>query len=76
MIVGSCLALVGCGLLSTLSDTTSFQASQYGYQFIFGLGSGSVFTSMVLMFSFAVEPDKVGESVQMIQGSTVHGHNN
>lgn len=41
MYIGACLAIVGSGLLSTLT-TTSSQAQYVGYQVIVALGAGTV----------------------------------
>jgi hypothetical protein len=49
LIAASCLQLVGIGLLSTLSDTTTEIQAQYGYQAIIGLGVGLSFAGATML---------------------------
>ena len=58
----SCLILLGCGLLSTLSGGRHFYTPTYGYQLILGLGVGLTFSSGTLLTSLASKPADVGKS--------------
>ena len=61
LIVAACLILLGCGLLSTISDGVAMDKAVYGYQFILGLGTGLTFSSVTMMASLANDSDNVGE---------------
>ena len=60
LFLGASLQLVGLALLSTISDSTAFPASGYGYEAIAGAGIGITFSILVLGTPFAVEPRDLG----------------
>ena len=61
LIVAVCLILLGCGLMSTISDTPTLDEAVYGYQCILGLGTGLTFSSVTMMTNLANEPENIGE---------------
>jgi hypothetical protein len=48
-IISSFLTLLGCGLMSTISSTTTMNNAMLGYEVIIGLGCGLMFSSITLM---------------------------
>ena len=55
------LMLIGSGLLSTVSNDTAFEPSQYGYQVIFGFGAGLLFASTSILVTYAQSLDNIGK---------------
>ncbi|KAI9659529.1 MAG: hypothetical protein M1821_001788 [Bathelium mastoideum] len=54
--VGSCLVLIGAGLLCTLTNTLRVQVGIYGYQVFIGLGFGLIVAATSIMAKYEVEP--------------------
>ncbi|KAL9076851.1 MAG: hypothetical protein Q9157_003554 [Trypethelium eluteriae] len=54
-VAGSCLVLIGAGLLSTLSNTLQVQNTTYGYQTFVGLGFGLIVAGTTIMVSYEME---------------------
>jgi hypothetical protein len=62
LIVGSSIATVACGLLSTLSHSTHVEASQYAFQALLGFGLGLYIAGSTLMMSIETEQSNIGKS--------------
>ena len=56
LIGGAALVLLGTGLLTTLSSSTSISHTFYGFEVLFGFGVGMVFSSVSVLVSMRVEP--------------------
>lgn len=49
LLTANALIFLGCGLLSSISDTHAVKASQYGFQIIAGFGFGLTFSTATVM---------------------------
>ena len=56
LIGGTALALLGTGLFTTLSSSTSILHTFYGFEVLFGFGVGMMFASVSVLVSTRVEP--------------------
>jgi hypothetical protein len=61
-IVSSCLILLGCGLMSTISAGHSIDHAIYGYETIIGLGCGLMFSSVTMMVNLVSSVQDNGKS--------------
>jgi hypothetical protein len=61
VIAASCLILLGCGLLSTISDSHDIEKAIYGYEVILGFGTGLTFSSMTLMVNVVSSKEDNGK---------------
>lgn len=48
--------LIGSGLLSTLGDGVTVESKNYGYQVLFGIGTGMTMSSVTLMANLQSDP--------------------
>jgi hypothetical protein len=60
--MASCLVLIGCGLLSTVSDDLKIPSTLYGYQVIHGFGVGLTMSAITLMVTVEAEFQDAGKS--------------
>jgi hypothetical protein len=63
-IISSCLILLGCGLMSTISGGHSIDHAIYGYEAIIGLGCGLMISSVTMMVNLASTVQDNGESIR------------
>lgn len=61
MFVGSCLMLLGCGLLTTLSTSTLDSAKLLGFITFCGLGFGLAVTSSTIIPAIKIAPKDYGK---------------
>jgi hypothetical protein len=73
LIAGSCLQLIGSGLLSTLSDILTAVQAQYGYQAIFGLGVGLCFGAATILTATIARQDLAVAQGAMAQARVFGG---
>jgi hypothetical protein len=62
LIAGSLITVIGCGLLSTLSNTARIEAKQYGYQVLLGLGIGLCFAGSMMLINIETRSNQLGKS--------------
>ncbi|KAH8692258.1 putative MFS multidrug transporter [Talaromyces proteolyticus] len=73
LIFATCLILLGCGLMSTVSDTLTLNKAIYGYQFILGLGTGLTFSSVTMMANLANKPENIAAAQGAISQARIFG---
>lgn len=54
-VAAACFNMLGSGLLSTVSSSTSIEKKVYGFQFLLGIGMGMTFSSAGILISLNVD---------------------
>ena len=55
LLTGAALQMIGAGLLLTITDSTSIQTPQYGFQVLLGFGFGTSITTMLMIVPMNAE---------------------
>ena len=63
LMIASSLILIGCGLLSTVSDGFDIEPGLYGFQVVFGVGLGMTFTTVTIIASTESKFTDYGEFI-------------
>lgn len=64
LVLASCLQLLGVGLMILVSSTDSSPESNYGFQAIFGLGTGLSFSAATIMTNILASEESIRAAAQ------------
>ncbi|KPI45056.1 putative MFS-type transporter [Cyphellophora attinorum] len=73
LIAGSVITVIGCGLLSTLSNTAKIEAKQYGYQVLLGMGIGLCFAGSMMLINIETRSNQLAAAQGAISQARVLG---
>jgi hypothetical protein len=71
VLVGAIMEIIGIVLLSRIGTTEAIDNGQYGYQFLAGLGTGIINSSLVILVPYIMEKRDLGKNMPFKSADTV-----
>lgn len=71
VLVGAIMEIIGIVLLSRIGTTEAIDNGQYGYQFLAGLGTGIINSSLIILVPYIMEKRDLGKSTPSINADTL-----